>query len=153
MRRAALFTFCFSLFAPFAASAQNNGTQNQSAIPDSPAPVFQLEPLVVTAPRARLQENAPIDPQINMYLLQLLDKKMNARPDSFETSDPALTTLGHLATLDGYNLKVRYTQLGYLLTEGLSGSKDFQILTEIEKAARFSKNVQIKASAMVSLAY
>ncbi len=130
-----------------------NGGQNQSAIPDNLSPVFQLEPIVITAPRAQLPESAPIDPQINMYLLQLLDKKMNSRPDSFQSSDPALQTLSGLSTLDGYNLKVRYTQLGFLLTEGLAGSKDFQLLTEIEKAARFSTNVQIKAAAMVALAY
>lgn len=113
--------------------------------------LFSLEPLTVTAPRV-VQEDL-IDPIINQQLLRLLQQRMDARPDPLASSDASLFNLAKLSTLTGYSLKTRYTEIGFLLTEGLAGTKDYQLQTELEKAARLAKNVQTRAAALVALAY
>ncbi len=113
--------------------------------------LFSLEPLTVTAPRV-VQEDL-IDPIINQQLLRLLQQRMDARPDTLAASDASLNNLSKLSTLTGYSLKTRYTEIGFLLTEGLAGTKDYQLQSELEKAARLAKNVQTRAAALVALAY
>ena len=113
---------------------------------------FQLEPLVVTAPRVAAQVDL-IDPRINQQLLRLLQQRMDARPDSGAQMDASIGNLNKLTTLTGYNLKTRYTELGFLLTEGLAGTTDYQLQAELEKVVRLGSNVQTRAAAMVSLAY
>jgi HEAT repeat protein len=121
-------------------------------IPDESESAFQLEPLVITAPRVQAQ-NAPIDPQINQQLLRLLQQRMDARPDQAALLDASLQNLSKLSTLTGYNLKTRYTELGFLLTEGLAGTEDYQLASELEKVVRLGQNPQTRAAAMVALAY
>jgi HEAT repeat protein len=113
---------------------------------------FQLEPLVVTAPRVAAQVDL-IDPRINQQLLRLLRQRMDARPDSGAQLDASIGNLNKLTTLTGFNLKTRYTELGFLLTEGLAGTTDYQLQSELEKVVRLGTNVQTRAAAMVSLAY
>ena len=113
---------------------------------------FQLEPLVVTAPRVQAQVDL-IDPRINQHLLRLLQQRMDARPDTAAQLDASIGNLNKLTTLTGYNLKTRYTELGFLLTEGLAGTSDYQLQAELEKVVRLGTNVQTRAAAMVSLAY
>lgn len=113
--------------------------------------LFSLEPLTITAPRVK-QEDL-IDPRINAHLIRLLQQRMDARPDTLASSDASLFNLARLSTLTGYSLKTRYTELGFLLTEGLAGTKDYQLQRELENAARLAKNVQTRAAALVALAY
>lgn len=113
--------------------------------------LFSLEPLTITAPRVK-QEDL-IDPRINAHLLRLLQQRMDARPDTVASSDASLFNLARLSTLTGYSLKTRYTELGFLLTEGLAGTRDYQLQRELENAARLAKNVQTRAAALVALAY
>ena len=113
--------------------------------------LFSLEPLTITAPRVK-QEDL-IDPRINAHLLRLLQQRMDARPDAFASSDASIFNLSRLSTLTGYSLKTRYTEIGFLLTEGLGGTKDYQLQRELENAARLAKNVQTRAAALVALAY
>ena len=113
--------------------------------------LFELEPLTITAPRVKQEEM--IDPRINNHLLRLLKQRMDARPDLLAASDASIGNLNKLSTLTGYSLKTRYTELGFLLTEGLAGTKDYQLQRELENAARLSKNVQTRAAALVALAY
>lgn len=110
-----------------------------------------LPALTVTAPRV-VQEDM-IDPVINQQLMRLLTQRMDARADAVAASDASLSNLARLSTLTGYSLKTRYTEIGFLLTEGLAGTKDYQLQSELEKAARLAKNVQTRAAAMVALAY
>lgn len=110
-----------------------------------------LPALTVTAPRV-VQEDM-IDPVINQQLMRLLTQRMDARADAVAASDASLVNLARLSTLTGYSLKTRYTEIGFLLTEGLAGTKDYQLQSELEKAARLAKNVQTRAAAMVALAY
>ncbi|MBI2386281.1 MAG: hypothetical protein HYV14_09740 [Elusimicrobia bacterium] len=113
--------------------------------------LFSLEPLTITAPRVK-QEDL-IDPRINAHLIRLLQQRMDARPDTLASSDASLFNLARLSTLTGYSLKTRYTELGFLLTEGLAGTKDYQLQRELENAARLAKNVQTRAAALVALSY
>lgn len=114
--------------------------------------VLQFEPLVITAPRLKLK-GAPIDPQINLHLLRLLRERQDARPTSQDLLDASVGNLNKLSTLTGYNLKTRYTELGFLLTEGLAGVTDFELSNELEKTVRLGSNVQTRAAAMVALGY
>ncbi len=131
-----------ALLAPLAAGAQS---------PMDTGLLFQLEPLTITAPRVK-QEDL-IDPRINQHLMRLLQQRMAARPDTLAAADASIGNLNRLSTLTGYSLKTRYTELGFLLTEGLAGTKDYQLQRELENAARLSKNVQTRAAALVALAY
>lgn len=122
-------------------------------IPDSFDMGFSLDPLTVTAPRAKVAVAAPIDPQINAQLMRLLQQRQDARPDALAASDPSIVNLGKLSTLTGYGLKTRYTELSFLLTEGLAGTTEFDLDSELQKTIRFGTNVQAQAAAMVALAY
>lgn len=115
-------------------------------------PILQLEPLIISAPRLKLSPNAVLDPQIDQNLLRLL-QLTNLRPNSQEQLDPSLTDLANLTTLDGYNLQTRYTQLGFLLTEGLAGTKDLTLQNTLQTIIQTGTNTQIQAAAMLALAY
>jgi HEAT repeat protein len=114
---------------------------------------MELEPLVITAPRLKISKRAMIDPQINATLLRLLRTRQDARPDSPALLDASVGNLVKLSTLEGYNLKTRYTELGFLLTEGLAGVTEYDLASELEKTVRLGTNVQTRAAAMVALAY
>ncbi|OGS42076.1 MAG: hypothetical protein A2506_09155 [Elusimicrobia bacterium RIFOXYD12_FULL_66_9] len=114
--------------------------------------LLQLDPLVVRAPRVKAQKDM-IDPRINQHLLRLLKQRMDARPDSAAQLDASIGNLNKLSTQTGYSLKTRYTELGFLLTEGLAGTTDFTLQSELENVARLGKNVQTRAAALVALAY
>ena len=116
------------------------------------AMAFQLDPLIVTAPRVQAQVDL-IDPRINQHLLRLLKQRMNARADSTAQLDASIGNLNRLTTLTGYNLKTRYTELGFLLTEGLAGTSDYQLQSELETVVRLGTNVQTRSAALIALAY
>jgi len=113
---------------------------------------YSLEPLLVTAPRVQAQVDL-VDPRIDQQLLRMLQTAMGERPNAAAQLDASIATLGRLTTLTGYNLITRYTQLSFLITEGLAGTTDYQLQNELERAARQSKNPQTRASAMIALAY
>jgi HEAT repeat protein len=113
---------------------------------------YALEPLLVTAPRLQAQVDL-IDPRIDQQLLRMLQSHMNERPNATAQLDSSIATLAKLTTVTGYNLQTRYTQLSFLLTEGLAGTTDYQLQTALETVARQAKNVQSRAAAMVALAY
>jgi HEAT repeat protein len=115
------------------------------------AMAYQLDPLVVTAPRVAAQVDL-IDPRINNQLMRLLKKK-SERQNTTMTQSASLPTLYQLTTLSGFNLQTRYTQLGYLLTEGLAGTTDYDIQNALENTARQSKDLLMRAAALVTLAY
>ncbi len=129
------------------------GPADQGNIPDPVNTVYELEPLVIKAPRTHITADMPIDPQINANLLRLLQGSMSARPDDVAASDPGMAELTQLSTVDGYNLQMRYSELGFLLTEGLAGTTDFDLQTALQSAAGSASNVQIRAAALVALAY
>lgn len=113
---------------------------------------FEDDTLTITAPRLKIKKTG-LDPQINATLLRLLRNSQDARPDALAASDPSVQNLSKLTTVTGYNLQTRYTQLGFLLTEGLAGVTDFDIQNELKNTAKNGTNVQTQAAAMVALAY
>ena len=123
----------------------------QGSNPEPPSP-FQDDTLVIKAPRLRIKKTG-LDPQINATLLRLLRQRQDARLDNQAALDASVGNLNKLSTLTGYALKTRYTELGFLLTEGLAGVTDFDLANELEQVARLGKNVQTRAAAMVALAY
>lgn len=121
-----------------------------AAAQEQPMMLQPLPDLEISAPRVRAQA---IDPQINMHLLRLLQQRQDARPDSIAALDASVGNLNKITTVTGYKLKTRYTELGFLLTEGLAGAKDIQLTNELERTVRQGTNVQTRAAAMVALAY
>lgn len=142
-------TLLFAVLCAFALPALARAAEPVSV--NLSADMFSLEPLTITAPRVKQEDM--IDPRINAHLLRLLQQRMDARPDTFASTDASLFNLSRLSTVTGYSLKTRYTELGFLLTEGLGGTKDYQLQRELENAARLAKNVQTRAAALVALAY
>jgi HEAT repeat protein len=112
---------------------------------------FELDPLVVTAPRVAAQVDL-IDPRINNQLMRLLKKK-SERQDAASQVDGNVATLYQLTTQTGFNLQIRYTQLGYLLTEGLAGTTDYDIQNALENTARAGRDPMMRAACLVALAY
>ncbi len=96
---------------------------------------------------------AVIDPIINQTLLRLLQQRQDVRPEGDAAYEASLGNLSKLTTATGYKLKTRYTELGFLLTEGLAGVKDFQLASELKRVVQLGRNVQTRAAAMVALAY
>ncbi len=115
--------------------------------------LIELEDLIITAPMDKLPRGTVLDPQLTQHLLRLLQQRADARPDTEESLDASVGNLIRLATATGYKLKTRYTELGFLLTEGLAGTRDFQLANELERVAKLGQNVQTRAAAMVALAY
>lgn len=113
----------------------------------------ELEPLVITAPHVKIQQQDLPDPIINATLLRLLQQRADARPTPQDQLDASVGSLVNLTTPTGYKLKTRYTELGFLLTEGLAGVKDQQLTNELERVVRLGTNAQTRAAAMVALAY
>ena len=112
---------------------------------------YELDPLVVTAPRVAAQVDM-IDPRINSQLMRLLKKK-SERQTAALALDSSLTNLYKLTTQAGFGLQTRYTQLGYLLTEGLAGTTDYDIQNALENTARQGKDATMRAACLISLAY
>lgn len=112
----------------------------------------ELAPLVITAPRFKIPANALIDGRINVNLLRLLDKA-STRPTEEQLLDPSIKALNALSSPFGFQLKTRYTELGFLLIEGLAGSADLILRDRILAVARTGTNPQVRAAALVAAAY
>ncbi len=116
--------------------------------------LLELEPLVVTAPRLKIPKFEPIDPRINYKLLKILQNKSEIRISAEDAArSVAYQDLNKLVTPNGKLLVTRYTVLGYLLTEGLAGSKEFEIQDALVTIARESKNPDVRSFALIALAF
>lgn len=112
---------------------------------------YLLEPIVIKAPRRKIPQARVIDPRIDALLLRLLQQRSELRPEAVTAQNTEV--FGELTTLTGHMMRLRYSELGFLLTEGLAGAQNFTIQNELEKVVRTAKNPQMRAAAMVSLAY
>lgn len=132
-------------------SALPRGTGSTPAAVRSSA-VLELEPLVVTAPRLRLQQRA--DVRIDNDLVRLLEKVAETGWVDPGLSAGEVAELNQFQTPSGIALKLRYSDLSYLITEGLAGVSDFTLVQRLERMV-FEKNVRpvVRAMALVSLAY
>jgi HEAT repeat protein len=114
---------------------------------------FMLEPIVITAPRERIAQETLVDPRINALLLRLLEQKSALRPEEAGSQNAAAALFAELTTLTGHMLSLRYSELGFLLTEGLAGVKDFGLQNRLEAVARSGQNAPMRAAALVSLGH
>ena len=116
--------------------------------------LFELEPLVVTAPRLKIPPSELVDSRINYQLLKMIQEKEDLRVTQ-EQIDQSVSykDLNELDTPSGIRLKARYTVLGFLLTEGLAGTTDFQLVDQLVRIARGGKNPDVRSFALIALAY
>lgn len=114
---------------------------------------FMLDPIVITAPRKRKPAGRQIDPRINNVLRRLLESRSEVRPDDLGVINDASRVFAELATLTGHMMRLRYTELGFLLTEGLAGVEDYSLQNELERVVRSASNPQMRAAALVALGY
>lgn len=112
---------------------------------------YLFEPIVITAPRRKIPQARVVDPRVNALLLRLLQQHSELRPEAGSAQNTEV--FSELTTLTGHMMSLRYSELGFLLTEGLAGIQDFTIQNELAKVVRTGKNPQMRAAAMVSLAY
>lgn len=115
--------------------------------------VIEAEPLIIVPPRLRIPRSLRIASQINTQLLRLIKDELDTPLDPIQAQDPVLQDLNGLLTPSGFALQMRYAQLPYLVIEGLAGSSDLLLRSEIENLARNSPNPLVRASALIALSY
>jgi HEAT repeat protein len=115
--------------------------------------VVELEPLVIVPPRLRIPQSLQVASKINNELLRLIRERMDGQLDPEQANDPILQELNSLLTPSGFALQTRYSQLNYLIVEGLAGTNDLRIQSELEKMARESPNPLVRAASVISLSY
>ncbi|MCX5787563.1 MAG: HEAT repeat domain-containing protein [Elusimicrobia bacterium] len=118
----------------------------------SPTGEDELDPLIVTKPRLPIPATALIDTRINVNLLRLLQTP-DWRPTQDMQQNPSVQTLNNLVSPAGFLLKIRYTELAFLLTEGLAGSSDLLLRQQILSVAHAGTNSTVRAAAIMALAY
>lgn len=120
----------------------------------APAPrnPFELEPLIVTAPRANIPRNL-VDVRIDNDLVRLLEGLANEPPPSEQVLASSDEELNRLTTPTGFALKIRYSDLSVLLTEGLAGTDNYTLISRLETIARTNPTARIRAAAVVALGY
>ena len=115
--------------------------------------LLELDPLVVTAPRLKIQEDL-VDSRVNYQLLKIVEGKEDMRISQDQAvKSMAYKDLNYLDTPNGIGLKTRYTVLGFLLTEGLAGTKRFELQDQLMRIAREGKNPDVRSYALIALAY
>ncbi len=120
----------------------------------APKPAVELDPLVVTAPRLRIPDGELVDSRVNYQLLKIAQGKQDMRITQEQAEKSvSYNDLNFLVTPKGIGLKYRYTVLGYLLTEGLAGTKDFQLEDQLIRIAKESGNPDVRSYALIALAY
>jgi HEAT repeat protein len=114
--------------------------------------VIDVEPLVIVPPRLRIPRSLQIAADINNQLLNLIKNRLDAQLDPVQAQDPVLQDLNSMVTPAGFSLKTRYSEISYLVIEGLAGTNDPILKSELEKLARGS-NPLVRATAIVALSY
>lgn len=123
--------------------------------PKNPSPddMFELEPLVVTAPRLKFSGQQLVDVRIDNELVNLLEKIATEPPPDVEVVDPALREVNRLVTPEGFGLRIRYSDISFLLTEGLAGTSNLTLVNRLETIAQKSPNSRVRAAALVALGH
>ena len=128
------------------------------AAPARPRPVpaphnpFELEPLIVTAPRVNIPHNL-VDVRIDNDLVRLLENLANQPPPAEQVLTSSDEELNKLTTPTGFALKIRYSDLSVLLTEGLAGTDNYTLINRLETIARTNPTARVRSAAVVALGY
>ncbi len=121
--------------------------------------VIDMEPLVIVPPRLRIPKSLQIAAEINNQLLNLIKNRLESQLDPIQQQDPVLQDLNAMVTPAGFALKMRYSEISYLVIEGLAGTTDGVLKSELERLARAQPdkpnggNPLIRATAIVALSY
>ena len=115
--------------------------------------VVELEPLIIVPPRLRIPASLRVASQINSRLLDIIKERLDTQLDPVQQNDPTLLEMNELVTPAGFALKTRYSQLSYLVIEGLAGTQDMLLRSELKKLATEDRNPLVRATAIIALAY
>jgi len=137
-------------YSPTAAGWRKNDEVTFTLGKDS---VIEIEPLIIVPPRLRIPLSLQIAAEINNQLLNLIKNRLSGKLDPLDAEDPMIQDLNAMQTPSGFALKTRYTELSYLVTEGLAGTTDGIMQGELERLASQDPNPLVRASAIISLAY
>ncbi|MBV9080635.1 MAG: HEAT repeat domain-containing protein [Elusimicrobia bacterium] len=114
---------------------------------------IELEPLIIVPPQLRIPPSLQAAAQINQQLLRLMRDRLTSKLEPAQAQDPLLQELNSMVTPTGFALKTRYSELSYLLVEGLAGTNDEVLGAEIRKMAAEETNPLIRATALLAIAY
>jgi len=92
------------------------------------------------------------DPEIVTALLKLLEAKDNTRPANSDFTESALKDLLVLGTPAGFHLRNRYIHLGVSLSQALSPTDDPRLKDQLVELARWERNPEIRAVALLAMA-
>jgi HEAT repeat protein len=115
--------------------------------------VVEMEPLVIRPPRLHIPESVRIAQSINNRLVQLIQSRLDVPMDPQLASDPNLQDLNKMATPEGLALQIRYGTLSVAVAEGLAGTTDAILRSQLTHLAESSRNSLTRATALLSLAY
>lgn len=115
--------------------------------------VIELEPLIIVPPQLRIPPALLAASKINTLLLDLIENHLGEELDKIQAQDPVVQDLNAMVTPSGFALKMRYSELSYLVVEGLAGTQDLLLRSELKRLAAESENPLVRASALIALAY
>jgi HEAT repeat protein len=94
-----------------------------------------------------------VDVRIDNDLIRLLERLADEPLEGEQTLDPALQEIATIQTPTGFALRMRYSNLHFLLVEGLAGAKQFGLVQRLEAMVRQNPSVGVRAAALVALGY
>jgi len=115
--------------------------------------VIEVEPLILVPPRLHIDPATRIAQVVNNRLLTLIRNRLGQPIPEFDKSDANLETLNRLVTPTGFALQTRYSELAYMIAEGLAGAKDPILRVELANLARQNTNPLVRGTALLSLSY
>jgi len=114
---------------------------------------IELEPLIIIPPQLRIPASLRAAAQVNTRLLSMVKDRKDFHLEPVEEQDPILQELNAMVTPSGFALKLRYSQLSYLLIEALAGTSDPVLSAEIRRIAAEERNALLRATALLAIAY
>lgn len=115
--------------------------------------VVEMEPLVIRPPRLNIPESVRVAQSVNNRLIQLIQTRLSATPDPELQNDPNLQDLNRMVTPEGFALQTRYSQLTVAVAEGLAGTTDPLLRTQLTHLTDTGQNELTRAAALLSLSY
>lgn len=115
--------------------------------------VIEMEPLIIVPPRVVIPKEVQIAETINNRLRTLIRTRLDKPLSPVDQNDPNLETLFKLLTPTGFALQTRYSELSVLIVEGLGGTTNDLLRSELTSFVREDRNPLVRASALLSLAY
>ena len=76
------------------------------------------------------------------------EKIATDRPEVLVYDDPTLQEIVKLTIPSGFALNIRYTDIRYLLTMGLAGTRNYTLISRLETIYKSSPDSGIKAFAL-----